>query len=42
MGAEVERFEHSVFLFLALFRQAFFFFFGTANFLEFLKIIDSC
>ena len=42
MGAEVGRFEHSVFLFLALFCQAFCLFFGTLNFLEFLKIIDSC
>ena len=42
MGAEVGRFERSVFLFLALFCQAFCLFFGTVNFFEFLKLIDSC
>ena len=39
MGAEVGRFERSFFLFLALFCQAFCLFFGTVNFLEFLKLI---
>ena len=34
MGAEVGRFERFVFLFLALF--------WDSNFLEFLKLIDSC
>ena len=42
MGAEVGRFERFVFLSLALFCQAFCLFFGTVNFLEFLKLIDSC
>ena len=42
MGAEVGRFERSVFLFVVLFCQAFFAFFWTVNFLEFLKLIDSC
>ena len=42
MGAEVGRFERSVLLFLALFYLAFCLFFGTVNFLEFLKFIDSC
>ena len=42
MGAEVGRFERSVFLFLALFCQAFCLFFGTVNFWELLKLIDFC
>ena len=42
MGAEVGRFERSVFLSLALFCQAFCLFFGTVKILEFLKLIDSC
>ena len=42
MGAEVGRFERFVFLFLALFCQAFCFCFWDSNFLEFLKLIDSC
>ena len=42
MGAEVGRFERFVFLFLALFCQAFCFYFWDSNFLEFLKLIDSC
>ena len=44
MGAEVGRLERFVFLFLALFCQAFCFCFwgGGSNFLEFLKLIDSC
>ena len=43
MGAEVGRFERFVFLFLALFCQALCFcFFGDSNFLEFLKLINSC
>ena len=46
MGAEVGRFERFVFLFLALFCQAFCFCFVTvfwdSNFLDFLKLIDSC
>ena len=41
MGAEVGRFERSIFIF-SFFCQAFCLFFGTVNFLEFLKIIDSC
>ena len=42
MGAEVGRFERFVFLFLALFCQAFCFRFWKSNFLEFFKLIDSC
>ena len=43
MGAEVGRFGRFVFLFLALFCQAFCFcFFWDSNFLDFLKLIDSC
>ena len=43
MRAEVRWFERFVFLFLALFCQAFCFcFFGTVIFLEFSKLIDSC
>ena len=43
MGAEVRRFECFVFLFLALFCQAFCFcFFWDSKFLEFLKLTDSC
>ena len=42
MGAAVERFERFVFLVLALFCQAFCFCFWNSNFLEFLKLIDSC
>ena len=38
MGAEVGRFERYVFLFLALFCSVFW----DSNFLEFLKLIDSC
>ena len=41
MGAEVGRFECFVFLFLALFCQAFVSFLGDSNFLEFSKLIDS-
>ena len=41
MGAEVGRFERFVFLFLALFCQAFCFCFWDSNFLEFFKLIDS-
>ena len=41
MGAEVGRFERFVFLFLALFCQAFCFCFWDSNFLEFSKLIDS-
>ena len=39
MGAEVGRYERSVFLSLALFCQAFCFFFWDSNFL---KLVDSC
>ena len=43
MGAEVGRFERFVFLFLALFCQAFCFsLLGQYFFLEFLKLINSC
>ena len=42
MGAEVGRFERFVFLFLALFCGVLFPFFFDSNFLEFLKLIDSC
>ena len=37
MGAEVGRFERFVFLFLALFCQAFCFYFWDSNFLELIR-----
>ena len=40
-GADVGRFERSVFLFLALFFQAFCLFFGKVIFLDFLKLIEA-
>ena len=43
MGAEVERFVRFVFLFLALVCRAFSFCcFFESNFLEFLRLFDTC
>ena len=42
MGAEVGRFERFVFLFLTFFVRRFVSVFWDSNFLEFLKLTDSC
>ena len=42
MGAEVGRFERFVFFFSFILSGVLFLFLGDSNFLEFLKLIDSC